>query len=177
MENFKRLVGAVNEEEKKTIEKDFIRDVKKHIDDISQKYILTDEGTLDYALMYIPSEAVYYEMVANIPTLADYAHEKRVLPVSPSTFYGFLRAILMSFEGRKIEQKAKEILLAIRSIQKDYSKVENNLSIMGKHVQNAYNQMGNVLSSFNSLGQKISSTNALGQGNEEVHEIEQQKIS
>lgn len=166
MENFRKMMGTGSDEEKKVYEKEFERDVKIHIDAISKKYILTEEGTIDYALMYIPSEAVYYEIV-NSPTLFDYAQAQRVLPVSPTTFYAYLRAILMSFEGQKIEAKAKEILLAIRAIQKDYSKVGDNLSILQKHFSNAYAMMANVVSSFSQLGQKISSTQSLG---EEVKE-------
>ena len=162
MENCRRLMGAKNESEKKEAEKEFVRDVKKHIDDIANKYILTEEGTIDYALMYLPSETVYYEVVNNIE-LFDYGGKKRVLPVSPTTFYAYLRAILMSFEGQKIEQRAQYILAAIKAIQKDYLKVEENLSVLGKHVQNAYNQMSNVTTGFTQLGQKINTTQNLGQ--------------
>ena len=167
MENFRRLMGAKNESEKKEAEKDFVRDVKNHIDDVASKYILTEEGTIDYALMYLPSETVYYEVV-NSPELFDYGGKKRVLPVSPTTFYAYLRAILMSFEGQKIEQRAQYILAAIKAIQKDYLKVEENLSVLGKHVQNAYNQMSNVTTGFTQLGQKITSTQNLGQGEQQA---------
>jgi len=163
MENFRKMAGAESEAEKKAFEKQFIRDVKIHIDTISKKYILTEEGTIDYALMYIPSEAVYYEIVNN-SQLFDHASSKRVLPVSPTTFYAYIRAILMSFEGQKIEAKAREILAAIRAVQKDYNKVEDNLSKLQRHLNNAYNMMSNVLSSFTQLGQKIVSTQSLGQG-------------
>ncbi len=166
MENFRKMMGAKTDAEKKAAEREFVKDVKRHIDAISAKYILTEEGTIDYALMYLPSEAVYYEVVNN-STLFDYAAKKRVLPVSPMTFYAYLRAILMSFEGQKIEAKARQILAAIRAVQKDYNKVEDNLSVLGKHIQNAYNQMSNVLSGFTLLGQKLSSTQALGEGTKE----------
>lgn len=161
MENFRKLNAAQNEAEKKVHEKEFERDVKGHIDDISRKYILTEEGTIDYALMYIPSESVYYEVVNN-QKLFDYGSEKRVLPVSPTTFYAYLRAILMSFEGQKIEAKAREILSSLRAIQKDYYKVEDNLGVLQKHVNNAYNTISSVTTSFRQLGQKISSTKSLG---------------
>lgn len=160
MENFRKMMGAKDDIERKSVTKEFTNDVKKHIDDISKKYILTDEGTIDYALMYIPSEAVYYEIVNN-PSLFDYSGTKRVLPVSPMTFYAYMKAILMSFEGQKIEEQAKQILQTIRAVQKDYVKVEDNLGVLGRHLTNAYNQMSNVLSSFTLLGQKLSSTNSL----------------
>lgn len=163
MENFRKMSKAKTDSEKKEFEKDFVKDVKNHIDAISRKYILTEEGTIDYALMYIPSEAIYYEVINN-PSLFDYSQTKRVLPVSPTTFYAYIRAILMSFEGQKIEAKAREILSSLRAIQKDYSKVENNLGVLQKHLNNAYNMMGNVFTSFTHLGQKISSTGRLGEG-------------
>jgi len=172
LENFRKMMKVESETEKKKIQRDFANDVRKHVRDISSKYILTDEGTIDYALMYIPSESVYYEVV-NDPELFDYAGERRVLPVSPMTFYAYMKAILMSFEGQKIEQRARQILQAIRAIQKDYNKVEDNLGVLGRHLTNAYNQMSNVLSGFTLLGQKLTSTQALGEGTkEEVKQLE-----
>jgi DNA recombination protein RmuC len=162
MENFRKMSDPSHNE---TIgaKKAFVRDVKDHIDSISKKYILTGEGTVDYALMYVPSEAVYYEVV-NDAELFDYASDKRVLPVSPTTFYAYLRAILMSFEGQKIEARAKEILSSLKSIQKDYEKVEENLGVLGKHITNASNTMNATLGTFSQLGQKITSTKSLGGG-------------
>lgn len=165
MENFRKMQND------KSFAKTFENDVKKHIDDISRKYILTEEGTLDYALMYIPAEAVYYEIVNN-QNLFDYAQSKRILPVSPTTFYAYIKAILMSFEGQKIEKQAQEILASLRAIKKDYGKVEENLSILQKHLTNATNIMGNVFSSFSQLGQKISSTQNLGDGVKREKELE-----
>lgn len=163
MENFRKMTSAISDGEKRIFEKEFVKDVKKHIEDISRKYILTEEGTIDYALMYIPSEGVYYEVVNN-QDLFDYSQGKRVLPVSPTTFYAYLRAILMSFEGQKIESRAKEILAALRAIQKDYEKTEENLGILQKHLTNAFNMMNNVFNSFGTLGQKIAGAGKLGSG-------------
>lgn len=171
MENFRKMSSANNDMGKNSAEREFVKDVKKHIDDISRKYILTEEGTIDYALMYVPSEAVYYEIVNN-QSLFEYAGDKRVLPVSPTTFYAYMRAILMSFEGQKIEKEAQLILSSLRAIQKDYSKVEENLSVLQRHLTNAYNVMTNVFSSFTQLGQKITSTRSLGKGvKEDVKEL------
>lgn len=171
LENFRKLQITNDKLQMETTKKDFERDVKKHIDDIARKYILVDEGTVDYALMYIPSESVYYEIINN-SDLFDYSSEKRILMVSPSTFYAYMKAILMSFEGQKIEAQAKEILSSLRAIQKDYEKAQDNLSILQKHLTNAYNMMGNVFSSFGSLGQKITSTQRLGSGKSERKELE-----
>ncbi len=166
MENFRKMMKSDDKKEKRILEKDFERDVRGHIEAISKKYILTDEGTIDYALMYIPSEAVYYEIVNNAD-LFDYSNKMRVLPVSPTTFYAYMRAILMSFEGQKIEQKAREILSSIRAVRKDYSKVEGDLGVLQKHLNSAYNKMGDVFNSFGRLGNKISATNNLGEEEKE----------
>ena len=172
MENFRKMSSSKDDSEKKLHERQFEKDVRNHIDAISRKYILTDEGTIDYAFMYIPSEAVYYEIVNN-QSLFEYAGDKRVLPVSPTTFYAYMRAILMSFEGQKIEKEAQLILSSLRAIQKDYTKVEDNLSVLQRHLNNAYNIMSNVLTSFTQLGQKITSTRSLGEGvKKEVKKIE-----
>jgi len=154
------MMTADSDAAKKDAARQFVKDVKKHIDDISQKYILTEEGTIDYALMYVPSEAVYYEIV-NDAGLFDYSGTKRVLPVSPTTFYAYLRAILMSFEGQKIESKAKEVLASIRAIQKDYAKVDDNLSVLRKHIRNSYKSLSGLQVSFSALGSKISSAGKL----------------
>lgn len=168
MENFQKM-SKVDGRERSVFKKAFERDIKKHIADISRKYILPEEGTMDFALMYIPSEAVYYEVV-NEEELTSLAQKSRVYPVSPTTLYAHLQTILLSFEGQKIESRAKEVFRILRAIQKDYSKVEENMSVLQRHLNNAYNMMGNVLASFTLMGQKISSTNRL---NEADHETEQ----
>jgi DNA recombination protein RmuC len=160
MENYQKMVKATEKQEREIFEKEFVRDVKKHIDAISKKYILPSEGTMDFALMYIPSESVYYEIVNQIEVL-DYARKARVYMVSPSTLYAHLQTILLSFEGKKIESKSKELFTLLRSIQIDYEKIEENMSTLGKHINNAYSQFANVLSGFSSLGQKLNSTKNL----------------
>ena len=165
METFRKMLEASSEKDKSSIGKQFVQDVKKHILSISEKYILTDEGTIDYALMYIPSEAVYYEIVNN-NELFEYASKNRVLPVSPSTFYAYVKAILMSFEGQKIEKQAREILASLKSISKEYKTVEASLGVLGKHLTNASNTMNSVFLLFSRLGQKIKTAGSLEEKSE-----------
>ncbi|MEK7177275.1 MAG: DNA recombination protein RmuC [Patescibacteria group bacterium] len=166
IDTFKKIARATNKDEIASIKKDFERDVKKHVDDIARKYILSEEKTVDYALMYIPSESVYYELI-NSETIFDYAGQNRVLPVSPMSFYAYIKAILISFEGEKIETKAKEILNILQAIKKDYQKTDEALSVLNKHVTNAYNQSSQVSKTFSSLGQKLESTNLMAVEKEE----------
>ena len=156
LENFRAMTTSETEAQKNSFQKDFGRDVKKHIDAIAQKYILPDEGTIDYALMYVPSEAVYYEIMSNNPEISDYAHKKRVLPVSPSTFYAFMRAILMSFEGKKIEERTRSILASLRTIKDESEKFGENLRVLTKHITEAKNTTDSVNNRFFSLNSKIS---------------------
>ncbi len=163
MENFRKMMAAKTDEEKDLARKAFTNDVRKHIRAITSKYILPEEGTLDYALMYIPSEAVYYE-IANDPDLFDYAGRNRILAVSPATFYAYMKAILMSFEGQKVEERARQILTSLGSIEKDYEKINTNLNTLSRHLTNAHNQMNGVTNSFNLLGQKLTGIRQLGEG-------------
>lgn len=169
MENFRLMSSAESESEKKAAEKVFISDIRKHIDDIAKKYILPSEGTIDYALMYVPSESVYYEIVNNT-TLFDYSQKNRVLPVSPMTFYAYLRAILMGFEGQKITQHAQKILSSLRAIQTEYSKVGENLDTLNKHITNSYNMMKTSEVAFSRLGDKIKNTKILEQEEKKILE-------
>jgi DNA recombination protein RmuC len=159
MENFQKMSKAEGKE-KEIFQKEFIRNVKKHIDDISKKYILPEEGTMDFALMYVPSESVYYEVV-NEMELMDYARRVRVYIVSPSTLYAHLQTILLSFEGKRIEEKSREIFIMLRALQIDYNKVNDSLGVLGKHLNNAYSQFNNVTSGFSQIGKKLNSTKTI----------------
>lgn len=160
IENFRKMNESKNEAERKQYKKLFIEDVKKHIDNISRKYILAEEGTTDYALMYVPAEAVYYEIIRS-EQLSKRGRERRILFVSPMSLYAYLKAILMSYQGQTIQKKAQEILQILRSAQKDYEKIEEYLGVLEKHFSNAYNQLQNVNKLFSKLGQKLITTKIL----------------
>lgn len=161
MENFRKMSKSNDEKERDESRKLFVSDVKKHIDAISTKYIRPQEGTLDFALMYIPSEPVYYEILTNSPDLDDYAYSKRVRPVSPNTLYAYLRAIIMSLEGSKIEAKAGQILAALREIGAETEKFGSSLSVLTKHIKNAAASSDDVNSRFSRLSSKISTVQTI----------------
>lgn len=172
MENFQKMSKAKDAVEKEIFQKEFIRDLRRHIDAISQKYIAPSEGTMDFALMYVPSESVYYEVV-NLPQVLDYARKQRVYMVSPSTLYAHLQTILLSFEGKRIESKSKELFALLRNVLIDYEKVEENLSVLGKHINNSYAQFSNVSSGFNNMGNKIKLTRKLEYNKKELADNDQ----
>lgn len=169
MENFQKMTKAENKEERENYRKELTRDVKKHIDAIATKYVLPDEGTMDFALMYVPSESVFYELV-NMADIVEYARHERVYIVSPSTLYAHLQTILLSFEGKKIEQRSKEVFALLRGLQIDYGKVNESLDTLGKHLNNASGQYTNVIKGFTTLGNKLSSTKDLAAKEEKLLE-------
>lgn len=162
MENYTKMTDAGDTKETKKHRRQFVTDVRKHIRDIAQKYIRTEEGTLDFALMYIPSESIYYYIMTHKPQeVYDYARDRRVLPVSPTTFYAYLQTILISYEGQQIAEKAKLIVNSLRDIQKSSSEFGEKLKILSGHLTNAYNKMTDVSGDYNQLQVKIDTTRQL----------------
>lgn len=155
MENFQKLMTAKNEDEEKTIAKLFLRDVKKHIEDISRKYILPQEGTVDFAVMYVPSEAIYYEILMTSEELDRYAREKMVYFVSPNSFYYFLKIIMLGLKGQEIQQEAKQILKVLSAVQKDAEKLGGVLDVATGHINNAKNAIDRVNNEYAKLAGKM----------------------
>ncbi|MBI3332598.1 MAG: DNA recombination protein RmuC [Candidatus Omnitrophica bacterium] len=143
LEQFRRMGQAVTEEEKGEWRKGLVRDVKQHIDAISEKYIRPAEGTFEFALMYIPAENVYYETIIKEEGIADekglfqHAIRRQVIPVSPNSFYAYLQVILQGLRGLTVEQKAKEILSALDRLRREFSGVREDFDLAGKQVRNA----------------------------------------
>ncbi|MBI4609467.1 MAG: DNA recombination protein RmuC, partial [Candidatus Rokubacteria bacterium] len=107
LENFRRMLDETDEDRRRQWRRAFARDVKARVDEIAKKYILPDEGTFDFALMYVPAENVYYEIVvkdeaAEDESVAAYALGRRVIPVSPNSFYAYLAVIVLGLRGLRI---------------------------------------------------------------------------
>jgi len=136
LENFQRLLVAVSEEEKHLYRKKFIADVKSRIEEIASKYILPQEDTYDFALMYIPAENVYYEVIIK-ENLLSFAMQKKIIPVSPNTFYAYLQIICLGLKGLKIEENAKQILKNLSSLTIDIDKFKEDFALLGSHLTNA----------------------------------------
>lgn len=163
MEQFQKMHTSESSSERSVAKKKFASDVKKHINDISKKYISPDDGTMDFALMYVPSEAVYYD-IATSQTLMNFSRKHRVYPVSPNTMYAHLQVLMLSFVGKELEKRSQYVLRLLSAIQKDYAKTEDQLSTLNRHVTNAYNSVRSVSGSFESLGQKIEMSKELPEG-------------
>jgi len=160
LENFKRALAAATDEERTRAKKQFTTDVKKHIDAIAQKYILPDEGTYDFALMYIPAENVYYETIikdesSGEKSLSEYALSKRVIPVSPGSFYAYLQAIVLGLKGMKVEERAKEIIRYLSRLQGDFARFRDEFDLVGKHLGHAQSSYQSADKRIEQFGQKL----------------------
>ncbi len=136
LENFKKASEASSEEERKTNYRYFSKDVRNRIDEVSSKYILTDEGTFDFALMYIPAEAVYYQ-ISKDEDLTIYAKSRKVIFVSPNTFYAYLQAILYGLRGVNIERNIQKIFSELGRLQLDCKRFQEDFDTIGSHLSNA----------------------------------------
>src|SRR3989339_1694440 len=155
MESFKAMYQTPTEEERIRCSREFVKQVKKHIDDVARKYILPQEGTVDFAVMYVPSENVYYEIVVNNDEILDYARQMNVLLVSPNSFFHFLRVILMGLERAKIEEEAKKIWELLKSLQQETTKVSGSLQLVGRHITNAKNAMDVATNDYGKFASRI----------------------
>src|SRR5947208_309586 len=142
LEDFRRLLEAGDDETRTRARRAFVARVRKHIDDVATKYILPDEGTYDFALMYVPAENVYYEAIVrddggNDRELSAYALERKVIPVSPNCFYAYLQAIVLGLRGLRIEARAQEVVGQLARLAGDLGRLQDDFRVLGRHVTNA----------------------------------------
>ena len=138
---FERITKAETEEEKIRLRKAFHNDVIKHIDKIAEQYILPAEGTLDFAIMYIPAENIYYETIVKYPgdakDIVEIALDKKVIPVSPNLLFTYLSTIVMGLNGLQIEKQAAQIRQNLKKLNSSFTGFASSWDVLGKHLRNA----------------------------------------
>lgn len=137
LENFQKMGNTDDEPARNSARKKFVQDIKNRIDEIASKYILPQENTYDFALMYIPAENVYYEVIIQ-EELFPYCVAKKVIPVSPNTIYAYLQVICLGLKGLKVEENAKQILKNISMLSNEISKFRDDFELLGKHITNTH---------------------------------------
>lgn len=139
LEMFTELTEA-SEEERPVRRKAFVSAVKRHVDAIAERYLVPQDGTIDWALMYIPAEAVYYECIvrdAEGLELDRFCRQRHVIPVSPSTLQAFLAALLLGLQGMAIKENAKRIQEILGQLGQDVARLDTEHQKLGRHLDNA----------------------------------------
>jgi DNA recombination protein RmuC len=140
LENFRRITEAESDGDKKAARREFLKDVRKRVDEIANKYIRPAEGTLPFALMYIPAENVYYEAIIRDEDetgLYEYCVQKRVMPVSPNSLYAYLHTIVVGLKSLHVSQQAESILRQMESLRFELEKFTDVYDRLGTHLKNA----------------------------------------
>jgi DNA recombination protein RmuC len=146
-DNYNRYLEASNLNEKEKFWKAYEMDVKKQVKEISGKYIRPEKGTSDFALMFIPSEAIYYETIAEKnylgrpSSLYEFCQQYKVIPVSPNTFYAFLQVIIIGIRNL-------EIIKSARQLQEGLSAVQKSFDFFYQHYQNIGDQIEKTFKSY-----------------------------
>jgi DNA recombination protein RmuC len=159
LDNYQRLVNAIDDAQREDLEKQFKNDLKMRIDETA-KYVRPKDGTLPFAFMYIPAEAIYYDLLinevgsvkVNTRNLIDYAYnEKKVIIVSPTTFAAYLQSVLYGFKAFKIEETAKDIAKNVENLSRHlkayedyYKKLGNSLSTTVNHYMAGNRELGKI---------------------------------
>jgi len=156
-ENFERMVQALLEKEKGLYKRNFLRDLKLRIDEVCSKYILPSEGTVDFALMYIPAEAIYYEIMFNLrkDDVASYAWRKKVVLTSPNTIYLTLRTIEHWFKDTQISKQTQEILKKLNRINQDTERLMGDFRKLGSHLRHAVSSYDSSEKRLNLFSDKV----------------------
>ncbi|MFA5867761.1 MAG: DNA recombination protein RmuC [Actinomycetota bacterium] len=158
LDSFQRMIDAGNDDERAKHKKQFARDLSRHADDIATKYILPDEATYDFALMYLPSERIYYEVIATDyegVNPADYAVARKVIPVSPRTMFAYLQTIMLGLRGMSVEEKAAEIIELISRLRGDMDRFTGDFETVGTHLTNAHNKYDEAAKRLSKLSGKL----------------------
>ncbi|MGC8775813.1 MAG: DNA recombination protein RmuC [Minisyncoccia bacterium] len=160
LENYNRLIEARAPEERQKFEDALRNDLKTRIDETS-KYIKPGEGTIDYALMYIPSEALYYDLLINkVGSLAqknliEYAYEKKVIIVSPTSFGAYLTTIFLGMKQIEFNKSTQEILKNINALAKHLANYEILFEKLGQHLNTALSTYQKTKNEFQKIDKDV----------------------
>ena len=175
MESFIRFIQAENDEDKRRAKKEFVKAIREHINSIADKYILPDEDTYDFALMYIPAENVYYEAIikdedfGEQKSIFSHAIARKVIPVSPNSFYAYLQVIILGLRGMGIEEKTQEVIKKLITLRGSLERFKIDFDKMGTHIENIKSSYDRAEDRLEKFGNKISSIDSLN-GKKQIEE-------
>jgi DNA recombination protein RmuC len=175
LSNYRRICEAADDVQRTQAEHDFASDIDRHIRDIATRYIVPDEGTFDFAVMYVPAEGVYAEVLRlshRRRTLFEIAMEARVIPMSPLTLYGYLQTILFGLKCLRIEQSAQQILDFCGRLDADFDRFATEYETLGRHLGNARTKYEEGLRKLDRFRDHLERVVDLGEDQEERPSLE-----
>lgn len=157
IESFTAVIKAASDDERGRARREFVRLVQGHVKTIAEKYIMPEEGTYDFALMYIPAEHVYYEAVVRDDDggLQSFAMERRVIPVSPTTFYAYLVAMAYGLKGLQVEEQAAQIRAGLAHLASDFERVREPIGKLGEQLRRAQKNYEDADRSLDRFGNRL----------------------
>jgi len=155
LENYKAMVDSDNDKDREYFRKSFSKDIEKRIDEISLKYILPDEGTTDQAVMYIPSESIYYELITNNQKVIDYANKRKVVLSSPNTITFLLKTILIAYKQTQLNKSVTEIMKSLDGLVVEGKKFSEELDVLEGHIHRSSKSIESVKSKYTKLQGKM----------------------
>lgn len=155
LEAFRRLAEAAEEAAAQAARRELVRAARERIEEIT-RYIRPGEGTTDYALMFVPAEGVYVELVAGSEDLLDHALSRRVLPVSPATFFAFLSTVMVGMRGLDVERSAEQIVAGLDAVHLELAAMRDELAVLGRH-------LGNAMQRFNDTERRLAAVQSVVQ--------------
>ncbi len=182
LENYERILNERDEAAREQLEKSFKQDLKNRIDETA-KYVRPSEGTMEFAFMFIPSEAIYYDLLVNkvgavkVATrdLIEYAFKDRhVIIVSPTSFLAYLQTVLQGLRALQIEESAKEIRKNVEQLAKHLGNYENYMQKLGGHLGTVVNTYNTASKEFKKIDKDVLKISDVDVG-AEVVELEKPK--
>jgi len=163
LENYNRILeSAPNSPERKKYEQALVNDLKLRIEETS-KYVKPEENTMDFAFMFIPSEAIYYDLLINkvgavtddTKNLIHYAGQKRVIVVSPTSFLAYLQTVLQGLRNQKISEQAKEIIKQVEGLGKHLGAYDEYMQKIGKNLGTTVNMYNSAYKEFGKIDKDV----------------------
>jgi len=171
LENFRRMAEAQTDDERRAARRDFIKDFRRRIEEVAGKYIRPAEGTLPFALMFVPAENVYYEAIIRDDDgndIYDYCLKRRVVPVSPNSLYAYLQTIVVGLNGMRISARAESILREIESLRIELGKFADAYAKVGGHLRNASERFNDSTTMLNRVETRVQGLTATAAVQEEL---------